>query len=102
MISHRGLMNYLTWATQAYDVADGNGVPVHSPLGFDLTVTSLLAPLLTGQSVVLLEEGIECLKTALAANTFTSRGLTVVENGRTSCVITLYPPIMQWRPMRQN
>jgi amino acid adenylation domain-containing protein len=69
MISHRGLMNYLTWATQAYTVADGNGVPVHSPLGFDLTVTSLLAPLLAGQSLVLLEEGVENLKAALVANT---------------------------------
>src|SRR6185312_9698177 len=35
---------------------------------------------------------------AFAAYTFTSRGLTVVENGSTSCVITLYPPIMQCRP----
>src|SRR6266851_836516 len=36
MITHAGLGNYLSWCTQAYDVAKGNGSLVHSPLGFDL------------------------------------------------------------------
>ena len=53
MVPHRGLVNYLHWCTQAYGAAEGRGVPVHSPLSFDLTVTSLFAPLLVGQKLVL-------------------------------------------------
>ena len=56
MIQHRGLVNYLSWCVKAYQVADGYGAPVHSPLGFDLTVTSLFSPLLSGRSVVLIPE----------------------------------------------
>jgi len=55
MIPHRGLVNYLQWCVRAYDVAGGSGAPVHSSIGFDLTVTSLFAPLLAGRSVVLSE-----------------------------------------------
>jgi amino acid adenylation domain-containing protein len=67
MIPHRGLVNYLCWATQAYDAAGGQGAPVHSSLSFDLTVTGLFSPLLVGQKVVLTPEqsGIEALVTAL-------------------------------------
>ncbi|HVG59538.1 MAG TPA: amino acid adenylation domain-containing protein [Hyalangium sp.] len=56
MIHHGGLVNYLAWAAQAYAVAEGQGAPVHSPVGFDLTVTSLLVPLITGRPVELLPE----------------------------------------------
>ncbi|MEP7010534.1 MAG: amino acid adenylation domain-containing protein [Acidobacteriota bacterium] len=56
MISHGGLRNYLLWATRAYGAGEGQGSPVHSPLGFDLTVTSLLSPLVAGGAVVLVEE----------------------------------------------
>jgi amino acid adenylation domain-containing protein len=66
MIPHRGLINYLHWCTEAYKVAQGQGSPVHSPLGFDLTVTSLLSPLLAGKTTVLLPEqmGVEALTKA--------------------------------------
>ena len=46
MVTHQGLVNYLTWAIKNYRVAEGQGSPVHSPVGFDLTVTSLLVPLM--------------------------------------------------------
>jgi amino acid adenylation domain-containing protein len=67
MVSHRGLVNYLSWCVKAYAVQQGGGSPVHSPLGFDLTVTSLLAPLMAGQSVLLVEEeqGLDGLVSAL-------------------------------------
>jgi non-ribosomal peptide synthetase component F len=67
MIAHRGLVNYLSWCTTAYAVAQGNGAPVHSSIGFDLTVTSLFAPLMVGQRVTLLPEGValESLGSAL-------------------------------------
>jgi amino acid adenylation domain-containing protein len=56
MITHRGAVNYLSWATAAYQVVDGRGAPVHSSIGFDLTVTSLFTPLLSGRSVILIAE----------------------------------------------
>ncbi|HEX6188340.1 MAG TPA: non-ribosomal peptide synthetase [Pyrinomonadaceae bacterium] len=69
MITHRGLTNYLQWAVEAYDVANGCGAPVHSSISFDLTVTSLFTPLLAGRSVFLLPDGIESLADALLQRT---------------------------------
>ncbi len=70
MITHQGLVNYLTWCTQAYAVAEGCGAPVQSSIGFDATITSLYAPLLVGQRVVLLpeKEEIEALSATLSSN----------------------------------
>ncbi|HKX27258.1 MAG TPA: amino acid adenylation domain-containing protein, partial [Blastocatellia bacterium] len=67
MINHRGLANYLRWATEAYRMDEGTGAPVNSSIGFDLTVTSLYGPLVNGKTVNLLaeEEGVEALATAL-------------------------------------
>ncbi len=68
MIVHRGLTNYLAWATRAYAVEGGRGAPVHSSISFDLTITGLFAPLLAGRAVHLLPEqlGVETLSEALA------------------------------------
>jgi len=70
MILHRGLSNYLRWCINAYDVASGQGAPVHSSISFDLTVTSLFAPLLVGRRVDLLDEdlGVDQLAAALRDN----------------------------------
>jgi amino acid adenylation domain-containing protein len=67
MIEHLGLANYLSWCAKAYAVRDGLGAPVHSSISFDLTVTGLLAPLVVGRRVDLLDEnlGIEQLSEAL-------------------------------------
>src|SRR5258708_7308218 len=46
MIPHRGLVNYLWWAAEAYEMRNGTGAPVHSSISFDLTITGLFAPLL--------------------------------------------------------
>ncbi|MDQ1640629.1 MAG: hypothetical protein QOF62_3968 [Pyrinomonadaceae bacterium] len=67
MIHHRGLVNYLTWATETYEVAAGCGAPVHSSFSFDLTITSLFAPLMVGRSIFLVADGIENLVEALLA-----------------------------------
>ncbi|MFO0566278.1 MAG: amino acid adenylation domain-containing protein [Polyangiaceae bacterium] len=56
MIEHRGLGNYLRWCVDAYSVADGNGAPVQSSVGVDLTLTSLLAPLLVGRCAWLMPD----------------------------------------------
>lgn len=67
MIRHRGVVNYLTWAATAYDAGTGGGAPLHSSPAFDLTVTALFAPLVSGTTVHLVDQrlGLEALATAL-------------------------------------
>ena len=67
MIVHRGLTNYLNWCINAYRPGEGKGAPVHSSISFDLTVTSLFAPLVSGGRADLLAEdlGVEALAEAL-------------------------------------
>ncbi|PWK11299.1 non-ribosomal peptide synthetase [Tumebacillus permanentifrigoris] len=66
LITHGGLMNYLTWAMETY-AQQGHGAPVHSSLAFDLTVTSMYVPLLSGKRVVLVAEsmGVDALVEAM-------------------------------------
>src|SRR5262245_5174031 len=68
MINHGGLVNYLRWASEACRIEEGEGAPIQSSIGFDLTVTSLFGPLVNGRRVNLLseEEGIEALARALS------------------------------------
>ncbi|SCG78411.1 non-ribosomal peptide synthetase/type I polyketide synthase [Micromonospora humi] len=56
MVTHRGVANYVRWATQAYRLRAGDVVPLHSSVGFDLTVTSLLVPLAAGATVRMIGE----------------------------------------------
>src|SRR5262249_38238260 len=67
-VTHEGLANYLKWAADAYRIEEGAGAPVQSSIGFDLTVTSLYGPLVSGRTVELLSEadGIEALATTLS------------------------------------
>lgn len=71
LVHHRAVVNYLTWSVEAYGLRAGSGAPVHSTLSFDLTVTSLLAPLVAGRTAILLDEqlGVEALATALRTHT---------------------------------
>jgi len=90
MIKHRGLSNYLRWATEAYDVANGCGAPVHSSISFDLTVTSLFTPLLAGRSVFLVPDGIEALAEALLART--NYSLVKITPAHLRALAELLPP----------
>ncbi|MEO7330650.1 MAG: amino acid adenylation domain-containing protein, partial [Minicystis sp.] len=56
MLEQRGVVNYLRWAMDTYRVEGGTGSPVHSSIGFDLTVTSLFTPLLSGRTVTMVPE----------------------------------------------
>uniref|UniRef100_UPI001C866006 amino acid adenylation domain-containing protein n=1 Tax=Paractinoplanes polyasparticus TaxID=2856853 RepID=UPI001C866006 len=51
-VTHGGLANYVAWAADRYGMAAGGGAPLHSSIAFDLTVTSLLVPLVSGSAVV--------------------------------------------------
>ena len=67
MVSHSGLSNYLSWSSRAYNLSAGRGTPLHSSLSFDLSVTALFNPLITGGWVHLLaeERGVAGLSQAL-------------------------------------
>ena len=55
-VTHGGLSAYLSFAMSAYESGAGEAALVQSPLSFDLTVTSLLCPLLSGSGVELVAE----------------------------------------------
>ncbi|WP_327418562.1 non-ribosomal peptide synthetase [Streptomyces sp. NBC_01233] len=52
-VTQGGLANYVAWAAGAYGMEEGGGgAALHSSLAFDLTVTSVLVPLVSGSAVV--------------------------------------------------
>lgn len=55
-IEHRSLANYVQWAKQQYVRERRLAFPLFSPLTFDLTVTSIFVPLLSGGQVVIYPE----------------------------------------------
>jgi amino acid adenylation domain-containing protein len=58
-VSHSGLINYVLWSIETYLPGSPQPVLMHSPLGFDLTVTSIFPPLLSGSSIWVVREGHE-------------------------------------------
>ncbi|MFJ8467827.1 amino acid adenylation domain-containing protein [Streptomyces swartbergensis] len=56
-VTHAGLANYVTWAAEFYGMGFGDRAPLHSSPAFDLTVTSMLVPLVGGGAVVISPEG---------------------------------------------
>ena len=58
-ISHRGLLNYLSWGAEAYEVAKGRNSIVDSSLSFDLAVTRVLSLLMFGRSIFLAADAID-------------------------------------------
>ena len=69
MVPHRGVMNYLSWARDAFEIEGGNGTAVVTATAFDATVLSFWLPLFAGKPVHLMpEEGaVEALAEKLAA-----------------------------------
>ena len=56
MINHASLENYLNFAVEQY-IGDGiKSVPLHSSLAFDMSVTSLFAPLITGNYISIISD----------------------------------------------
>ncbi|SKA48732.1 amino acid adenylation domain-containing protein, partial [Chitinophaga eiseniae] len=53
MIRHRSLANYITWAVRRYVGEQPAVFGLHTSIAFDLTVTSLFAPLVSGNRLVL-------------------------------------------------
>lgn len=57
MIDHRALASYVGWASAAYDAPAPRGSVLHGSVGFDLIVTALYVPLVTGRCITVLEPG---------------------------------------------
>ncbi|MET3846944.1 amino acid adenylation domain-containing protein [Paenibacillus sp. OAE614] len=51
MIPHKGLLNYLWWAKKSYFKDEAYHCALYSSIAFDLTVTSLYLPLITGKTL---------------------------------------------------
>lgn len=58
MIEHQGVVNYIHWAIKQYGREDRSGLrfPFYSSIAFDLTVTSLFVPLLSGNRMEIYDE----------------------------------------------
>ncbi len=52
MVPHRGLINYVWWARNEYAGDEPATFPLYTSSGFDLTVTSIYVPLVSGGEVV--------------------------------------------------
>jgi len=50
-VSHAAIDDYIRWAQQTYDVTHTDRFGLFTSLGFDLTLTSLLLPLVSGASL---------------------------------------------------
>lgn len=53
MIEHRGLSNYVWWAKKEYFGDEKGAMALYSSISFDLTVTSIFTPLISGNKVVI-------------------------------------------------
>ena len=56
MIQHRSLINYAWWASQYYLQGEKLTFPIFSSLSFDLTITSIYVPLISGCKIVIYRE----------------------------------------------
>lgn len=53
MIEHSSLMNYVCWASEYYLNGEEATFGLYTSISFDLTVTSIFTPLITGNSIVM-------------------------------------------------
>src|SRR5690242_3529787 len=56
LIEHRSLVNYIWWANRTYCQGESLVWPLFSSLAFDLTVTSIFTPLVSGGRIVVYRE----------------------------------------------
>lgn len=56
MIEHHALTNYITWANDNYVKGGAGAFPLYTSISFDLTITSIFTPLISGNRLVIYEE----------------------------------------------
>ncbi|KAA6473647.1 non-ribosomal peptide synthetase [Bacillus swezeyi] len=52
LIEHQGLTNYIWWAVRVYVKGENTTFPLYSSIAFDLTVTSIFTPLISGNAII--------------------------------------------------
>ncbi len=52
ILEHRSVVNYVWWAVKNYVRNEGENFPLYTSISFDLTVTSIYTPLITGNSII--------------------------------------------------
>jgi len=55
MIRYQGLMNYAWWAAKTYIRGEKINFPLYTSISFDLTITSIFTPLITGNKIIIYE-----------------------------------------------
>jgi surfactin family lipopeptide synthetase A len=55
IVEHGGLTNYVNWCMETYPMQNQLTM-LHSPLSFDLTITSIFPPLLSGKTIEIIPE----------------------------------------------
>lgn len=55
-ITHKSLLNYMLWAKETYVKGEKTTFPLYSSISFDLTVTSIFLPLITGNRLLIYED----------------------------------------------
>lgn len=53
MIEHQGLTNYIWWAKKKYLKEENEVMALYSSIAFDLTITSIFTPLISGNQIVI-------------------------------------------------
>ncbi len=53
MLEHRGLVNYACWAKKMYLKGKTEVIALYSSIAFDLTVTSIFMPLISGSKIII-------------------------------------------------
>ncbi|MEL6865674.1 MAG: condensation domain-containing protein, partial [Bacteroidota bacterium] len=56
VVAHESLANYLLWAKAYYTEGQAISMPLYTNMGFDLTLTSLFLPLISGGQVIISKE----------------------------------------------
>lgn len=56
MISHRSLVNYCSWAVKFYLGEESSTFPLFTSISFDLSLTSIFTPLISGNTIVIYPE----------------------------------------------
>lgn len=56
MIEHKSLVNYTCWAAEQYLPEGKSAFALHTSISFDLTITSIFTPLITGNTIVIYNE----------------------------------------------
>ena len=57
MVGQKSLANYILWAADHYVKGEDTAFPLFTSVSFDLTVTSIFTPLITGNTMVIYKEG---------------------------------------------